>query len=493
MSWSGLSQGITQGFTFAISIVLARILGPKAYGLIGMVSVFTGFAVLFGGLGLGAAIVQRKELEARHLNAAFWANVVAGSAMALLMVALAPVVARFYQEPRLTWLTAVIALRFVFDALNVVQLALLTRQMRFRALAVVQIGSSVVAGLLGLGLALSGSGVWSLVVQTLSGAFVQLLVAWKLADWRPCWAFDFQACRELFGFSASVLAFDVVNYWARRLDQLLIGRFLGASALGIYSRAYSLMLLPLDQVSRVVGRVMFPAMSAIQEDKPRVKRAYLKAISLIAFVTFPMMVGLFAVADPFVLALLGPKWASAIPILKLFCWVGLIQSVCSTVGWIYTSQGRTRLYFGMGVIGTVVCAVAFLVGIRWGMMGVAWSYTLANAILLFPFFIVPGRLIGLSLFEAMNWLAPIFACSLTMGAVVWSTGLWLPSELGDWLCLAIQVPLGIGVYLAMVAGFRLDTWLEVRRVILELFERRLKPVLLWRRRGSVLKTHTFAE
>ncbi len=468
VSWVSISQAVTQGFSFVISIVLARLLGPKVFGLIGMISVFTGFAVLFGGLGLGAAIIQRKDLEPRHLDAAFWINAVMGAAMTLIIAALAPLVAWFYSEPRLTALTAVIAARFVIDALNVVQTALLNREMRFRAVAAVNIIGSGGAGLLGLGMALGGMGVWSLVAQLLGGSIVQWLLTWRLVNWRPRWSFEFKACKELFGFSASVLAFDVLNYWARTLDRLLIGRSLGASALGIYSRGYSLMLLPLTQVSRVVGTVMFPALSAIQSDKPRVKRAYLKAIGVIAFVTFPMMVGLFAVADHFVLALLGAKWSETIPILKLFCWVGLIQSVLATVGWLYTSQGRTRLYLGMGVIGAAACIVAFIIGIHWGVMGVAWAYSITTLLVLYPFFIVPGRLIELSFAEAMRSLAPTFVCSVVMGAIVWTTGQWLPAGIEDWQALVIEVPLGVAAYFALVAGFRINAWLEVRRVLADL-------------------------
>ncbi len=493
VSWSATSQVVTQGFTFAISIVLARILGPKAYGLIGMVTVFTGFAVLFGGLGLGPAIIQRKDLERRHLDAAFWANAVVGTTMTLLMVLLAPVVAWFYREPRLTLLTAAIALRFTLDALNLVQIALLTREMRFRALAAVQIGSTVISGLLGLGMALYGAGVWSLVAQSLGGSVMQLLLSWRLAQWRPHRSFDFKACKELFGFSVPILGFDIMNYWARTLDQLLIGRFVGAGALGIYSRAYALMLLPLNQVSRVVGTVMFPALSAIQSDKPRVKRAYLKTIGVIGFITFPMMVGLFAVADHFVLALLGAKWSEIIPVLKLFCWVGLIQSILATVGWIYTSQGRTRLYFAMGLIGTVTCVVAFCIGIHWGLMGVAWSYSIITAIFLFPFFSVPARLIGLGFGEGMRSLSGTFLCSLAMGAVVWGVGLLLPVEMGHWQFLAVQVPIGIVCYFILVTALKLNTWHEVRGALSDMLAGPLKPFRLLLQRRGLLKGNTGAE
>jgi len=477
VGWTAISQAVTQGFTFVISIVLARILGPKAYGLIGMVTVFTGFAALFGGLGLGAAIIQRRELEPRHLDTAFWVNAVFGCAMTGLMLLLAPLIGMFYHEPKVVPLAMVISLRFTLDALNVVQSALLNREMRFRSLATVQIGASFASGLVGLGMALGGMGVWSLVLQSLGNSIVQLLLLWNLAAWRPRWSFDRVACRELFGFSAAVLGFDVANYWARTLDQLVIGRALGAGPLGIYSRAYSLMLMPLTQVSRVVGGVMFAAMSSIQDDKPRVKKAYLKAIGVIALITFPMMVGLFTVSDHFVLALLGRNWVETIPILRIFCWVGLLQSVLSTVGWIYTSQGQTQLYFKMGLVGMVACILAFLIGIQWGVMGVAWAYSLVNLLVLYPFFVVPARFIGLTFLEAVRCLSGTLMCALAMGAVVWGVGWCLPADLADWQCLLIQVPIGVACYWGLLAGFQLEAWMEARRVLFDFAGSRLRR--LW--------------
>jgi O-antigen/teichoic acid export membrane protein len=193
ISWSAISQALNQGFRFAISIVLARILGPKVYGLIGMITVFTGFAAVFGDFGLGAAIIQRKDLEARHRNAAFWTNLTMGATLTLLMVALAPVVAWFYKEPALLTLTMVIAFKYITDSLCVVQIALLTREMRFRALAGIQIGSNVVAGLAGLGFALYGLGPWSLVAQTLMASSITLFISWRLGNWYPRFSFELRA------------------------------------------------------------------------------------------------------------------------------------------------------------------------------------------------------------------------------------------------------------------------------------------------------------
>lgn len=462
VTWSAISQGLNQAFTFAISIVLARILGPKVYGLIAMIWVFTGFAAVFGDLGLAAAIIQRKELEARHLNAAFWTNVIMGTTMTLLMVALAPLVAWFYKEPLLLTLTAVIALKYVVDSLCVVQIALLNREMRFQTLAWIQIGSCVISGLMGLGFALYGMGPWSLVAQTLGASVVSLAVSSCLGNWRPSFSFEPRASKELFGFSAPVLGFNIVNYWARTLDNLLIGRFLGPAALGIYSRAYTMMLMPLSQVSQVVGRVMFPALSTIQDDKLRVKRAYLKSTSIIGLITFPMMIGAFAISEHFILALLGDKWAEVIPLFKIFCWVGMIESIWTTVGWIYLSQGRPGLFFKMGIIGTAVTALGFIIGIRWGVIGVAWAYAIVNLVLWYPFWAIPGRLIGLNFSETIRNLSPTFFCALAMGAAVWGVGWLLPVGMAHWCYLAIQIPFGIFFFITLVVLSKLNSWQEAR-------------------------------
>jgi O-antigen/teichoic acid export membrane protein len=284
-----------------------------------------------------------------------------------------------------------------------------------------------------------------------------------------------------------------VNYWARTLDQLLIGRFVGPAALGIYSRAYSLMLMPLSQVSRVVGRVMFPALSAIQDDKPRVKRVYLKSISVIGLITFPMMIGAFATSDHFILALLGNKWAGVIPVFKIFCLVGLLQSIWTTVGWIYQSQGRTGLYFAMGLIASAVFVLAFVIGIRWGIMGVAWSYAIGNLVLWYPFWRIPGRLIDLSFSEMIRSLSPAFFCALVMGIAVWAVGGSWPIRMPHWQYLAIQVPLGVVLYFALVVWLKLASWQEGRRVLSEMVVERLKPLTVLLRRSGLLKGSTSAE
>jgi O-antigen/teichoic acid export membrane protein len=468
VSWSAVSQLITQCFSWVISIILARILGPKAYGLIGMTAVFSGFAMLFSDLGLGAAVVQRKKLEQRHLDTAFWINVLAGFVMTGLMAACAPLIASFFNEPRLKWLSIIIALQFFLSGLSVVQQALIRREMRFRALAGVQIASTVAAGVTGLIMAFSGMGVWSLVAQMLCGSLIRVLLFWQVAHWHPSWSFEMKAGKELFGFSAYVLGFNIVNYWGRNADNLLVGRFVGAQALGIYSRAYTLMLLPLTQITYIVAGVMIPALSSIQEDTTRVKRSYLKAISIVGLVTFPLMIGFFVTADHVVLALLGKKWAEVIPIFKILCGVGLLQSITATMGWIYQSQGRTALQFRMGLVMSSGCVVAFIIGIHWGVLGVAWAYCLFSLIAWYPIWTTCGNIIGLSFGEMVKTLLPSFACAAGMGCLVWGIGHLLPSSTPNSLCLSLQITSGVFIYVLLVASFKLEAAREAGIAVKEM-------------------------
>lgn len=478
VSWSGISQAVTQSCTWIISIALARILGPDAYGVIGMITVFASFAILFGGLGFGMAIVQRKTIEERHLAAAFWMNAAMGTLITLIMIAVAPLIASFYSEPLLTPLMRVIAFRFLFDSLGIVQSALLRRAMRFRALGAIQISSGILSGLIALAIALGGMGVWSLVALTLGFAFFPLPMLWRLARWRPTWSFEWKAGKELFAFSGPVVALDVVTYWALSLDTLLIGRFMGAAALGIYSRASSLMLMPLTQVSSVVGNVMIPALSSIQEDKVRVRRSYLRAVRLVGFITFPMMVGLFVVSDHLILALLGLKWAAVIPILRIMCGVGLLNSV-GRWDWICLSQGRTSLYFCIGAIVSVVAAIAFIIGLPWGIHGMAWACLMSNLMVWYPAWRAAGRTINLSFNEMLGAVSPVFACAVSMGAIVAGLRYLIPGSFPDWACLVAEVLLGVLAYVSLVISFRVKAWEEGRDVLVGMLAgvRRQKSIL----------------
>lgn len=467
LSWSGGGQGLRLILNFAISVILARLLTPEDFGLIGMIAIFTGFVQLFTELGLGAAIIQKPDLAERHRSTVFWVNLQVGLLLTILVAALAPLLATFYDEPALLGLTVVIALNFLLGSLGIVQRALLRKQMAFRRLFVVNIVAAILAGAVAITMALVGYGVWSLVAQLLVRTIVSAVMLWFLTPWKPKWLFNVGGLKELLGFSSNLLGFSAINYWARNMDNLLIGRIIGSAALGIYSRAYSIMLLPLTQISAVMTQVMFPVLSSIQGDLALTRRVYLRATRSIALLSFPLMVGLLVVADSFVLVVYGEQWAEVIPLLRIFCLAGLMQSVGTTVGWIYTSQGRTDQMFKWGVFSGVVRGVSFVVGLQWGVIGVAVAYFASGLLLWFPSWAIPGRLINLRVGLMVRNLAGVLLAAVAMGVLVLAVRHVLPTFWPEWVRLAGFVAVGAMSYLGLVHLFQLDAYRDVRAIVSE--------------------------
>ena len=367
-----------------ILVILARLLSPEDFGLLGMILVFTGIAKLFSELGFGAALIQKTELEEGHLSSVFWLNIAVGLILTILVYMSAPWVASFYNEPRLILLVRAISISFVIAGFGVVQKAMMTRKMQFKLLAIIQLLSVFITGIITVLMAFSGYGVWSLVVQLISVSFLGVVFLWLLGEWRPKFIFKAAALKDMISFSANLLGAQLLNYGVRNFDYLLIGRYVGSSGLGVYTLAYKFMLLPINQVSRIIGRVMFPALSQIQDDNQRIKRIYLRANRVIGLLTIPLMFGMIVVARPLVLTIVGPNWEAVIPVLQILCLVGIKQPVGSTTGWLYQAKGRTDLMLRWNFISMAITIAAFIIGIRWGIIGVATAYAIRSYLIWYP-------------------------------------------------------------------------------------------------------------
>lgn len=452
---------------FGISVILARLLTPQDFGLVGMVFVFTGFISLFSELGFGAALIQRKDVYEQHLSSVFWLNIAAGFLIMIFLAVGAPLIGVFYNEPRLVPLTRLLSLNFLIGAFKTVHTAIITRSMNFKLLALLETTTVLIAGILAVVLALSGFGVWSLAWQLLCLTTLQVIVIWIFTDWRPQLQFHKSAIQELWKFSSNLVGFRIINYWVRNADNLLVGKFVGSAGLGIYTRSYSTMLMPLTQVTWVLSRVMFPALSKIQDDIPQVKQVYFLANRAIALVTMPMVCGLLVVTKSFVLTLYGPKWESAIPIIQILCLIAISQPIGSTVGWIYGALGRTDIQFRWAVIRGSTAIIAFIIGVQWGIMGVAIAYVVRGYLVHYHSIVIPGRLIGVSFKEYHLNVASVFGCAVAMAGLVWCLGLLLPSGWPHWSYLTVQVPSGMAIYWGLIHIFRLNAYQEVRTLIWE--------------------------
>lgn len=472
ITWSVVSRLGRLALTFVIGVILARLLSPHEFGLIAMITVITSFAAIFAELGFSAALIQKQDIQQEHLSSIFWLNLGAGLLLTLIFMAGAPLLAEFYQEPMLTPLTIVISTNFLISSLNIVQNTLLTKALDFRTLSIVELGAVAVAGSISIAMAFAGFGAWSLAAQSVLISTATAVLLWVLSDWRPSLLFRWTAVKDLLGFSMSLFGTKVLNYWVRNIDYLLIGRFLGTDPLGVYNKAYDVMLFPLASVSRVFSRVMFPSMSIIQENKRRVANLYLQMTRAIALITFPMMLGLFVTVEPFVMAVFGAKWTGMIPVLRVLSLVGMTQSIGTLNGNLYLSQGKADLQLKVGLVLRTVAILGIVIGLQWGIVGVAIGYAIASFINSYPSFYFAGRLVNLTYWELLRNLSGVFGCAVVMAILVLAVGLLLPATWPQWVHLAVQVLSGMVAYLSFIHLFKLQAYQEVRALISEQWQLR---------------------
>jgi O-antigen/teichoic acid export membrane protein len=452
VGWSGATQALRVLFQFVITAILAHLLRPVDFGLIAMVLVFTNLVTSFSDFGLTAALIQRKEITEEHLSSSFWMNVLAGLFLALMLSALAPAIAFFYKEGNLTPIIVTIASTFFISSFGIVQTALLTKELKFKALGIIEVSGVAISGIAAVILALVGFGVWSLVWQIVISSVITVILLWFLCSWRPKLLVRWQRFKELLSYGLNLIGFQFVNYFSRNLDNLLIGRFLGAVSLGFYNLAYRILLFPINNISAVIGRVMFPSLSVIQDDKNKVRLAYMRATRYIAAVSFPMMMGLLVVAPQFIRVIFGPQWERSIFLVQVFAVLGLGQSVGSSVGWIYQSQGRTDILFRWGIFSTIVTVTAFIVGLHWNAEGVAVAYATSSYLIAYPSFFIPFKLINLKVSRFVRQFDTIFLATIGMAAATFALRVYLERTgwASDLISLILLVALGIACYVSLL-------------------------------------------
>ncbi|MDY7080686.1 MAG: MOP flippase family protein [Chloroflexota bacterium] len=470
VAWVGISRVVSQGFQWIVNVVLARLLFPEDFGILGMATVFTGLIATVNELGLSAAVIQRKDLEDRHLNAAFWASVMMGIVLWAIAAAVSPLVATFYRAQLVQLVIVISALGFVIGPLSVVHRATLDRTLAFNKLAAVEIGGILLGGISSLALALLGWGVWSLVVGNLLREAGMVIVSWYVNRWRPAWRFDLSSFRDLFRFGGNVAGTRVVNYATANVDYLLIGRLLGATQFGYYSMAYQLITWPLRHISFLVTKVTFPAFSSIQDDVPRLRRGYLKSVSYISLITFPMLAGLIAVAPEFIRTVYTTKWIPAVLPIQVLCVAGLFKSVGTTVGSVIQSRGQPDIELKWNLVYLVLITIFVLLGVQYGIVGVAVSIAILVTLTTPIIQGISNRLIDLSWKDYVRALIPAILGSVLMllELIVYKWFLIFFTPADDLVILCTSVPLGVISYSLMLKLGRVQALEEGWQMFIQL-------------------------
>ena len=462
--WTGGGQVVRQMIQIAGQLALVRLLAPDDFGLLGMAMFFIGIGQQIANFGVGSAIVQARTDDGVVLSSCFWLNIAAAGGLALLVLVCAPLIGSFYKRPDLTPLVALLSLNLLLSGMQVMPSSLLYRDMRFADLARAQVLGSLGGAVTAIGMAWAGAGVWALAAQPLVGTTINLLACWWVQRWLPRFEFSWRRVAPLARFSFALLGANLVGYGNRNVDNLLVGRVLGAGPLGLYSMAIQLMLYPLQQVSSVIVRVLFPTLVQIKDDLPRLRAAYVKAVSMIALVTFPLMTGMFALATDFVDVAFGPKWAGMVPVLRVLTWVGMGQSVGTTVGSIYLSTGNTGRAFRVSLVSTPVVVAGIVGGLPWGILGVAVGYAIASFSLFYFVAMQAFRLIDLSFTQFHAALARPLLAALGMCIVLIIVVESLQS-LAPKMRLGLGVLVGIVVYAAVSFAINRDHLNDLWRIL----------------------------
>ncbi|MHB2025446.1 MAG: lipopolysaccharide biosynthesis protein [Elusimicrobiota bacterium] len=434
-------QGIKFVLQMSSTMVLARLLTPRDFGLVAMVATVTGFVLIFKDLGLSAATVQKAEITQEQISTLFWINAGLSAILALLTVVLAPIIVWLYKEPKLFWITIALAGGFIFNGLSVQHQALMSRQMRFSALTSIDIVSAFGGIAVGIVCARAGFGYWSLVWMQLTTPLITLIGIWLVSGWRPGLPVRRSGVRTMLAFGGNLTGFSIVNYFSRNFDNILLGRYWGADTLGLYSKAYSLLLFPMGQITAPISAVAVPTLSRLQNDPERFRRYYLKAVKFIAYASMPLVVAMGVLSHEIILLVLGRQWLGAGPIFTVLAAAAILQPAASTVGWVYVSLGQTQRMLAWSYIATPFAIVSFALGLHWGGIGVAIGYSIYNFLLAYPELVFAFKNSPITAGDVLQITRNPFAISLLMGGVM----------IAARMCLRDQGPIPT-VVLSLLAG-----------------------------------------
>lgn len=430
------------------TVILARLLTPQDYGLIGMVAAVTGFVSLFRDMGLSMATIQKAEINHRQVSTLFWVNLGISVVTMLVTMAIAPAIALFYGEPRLTLITIVSAIGFIFGGLSVQHYALLNRQMRFTALALNEITAMLLGITTGIVLAWYGMSYWALVILQLVSTLCATIGVWLLCNWRPGLPSLHSGIREMLTFGGNLTGFNILNYFARNFDNVLVGRYLGAGQLGLYAKAYQLLLLPIQQINGPITSVAIPALSRLQNEPEKFCAYYYKSIQMIVTLGMPLVTFLCVVADKLVPTLLGAQWTDAVIIFRVLSLAAFLGTFNVASGWVYISLGQTARQLRWEVFASTVMLIGFVIGIQWGVIGIAASFSITSLLVRYPAYVYCFKFTPLKVNTLFGVLWKPAIASLTAGVILFAINTYFSFNVNAIISLIISSCLYFLLYIA---------------------------------------------
>ena len=468
--WSFIDSFASQGVQFIVGVILARLLSPREFGLIGMLTIFIAVSQSFIDSGFTSALIRRKNCTQDDYATVFYFNIIVSLVLYLLLFLLSGAISSFFNEPQLKSLIQVLGIGLIFNSLAIIQRTILTKELNFKLQMRVSVFSSLGSGILAVFMAFLGENIsWaignSLVALTLSRFGFTSFFLWVWSKWKPIWVFSRKSFNELFSFGSKLLVSGLIDTIYRNVYNLIIGKYFSAVELGFYSQADQFQSLPSQNLNGIITRVSYPVLSSIQNDNSQLRSAYKKLIKSTMLITFVLMLGLCAVAKPLILTLIGEKWLPAVIYLQLLCFVGMFYPLHALNLNMLQVQGRSDLFLRLEIIKKIIAIPAIVIGIFFGIKIMILGMLVNTLIAYYLNSFWSGKLIGYSFSEQVKDILPGFLLALTVSAIVFFIGIVV--ILSPAFLLILQITTGAVLTIGTCELFKIQDYLFMKETLFE--------------------------
>lgn len=468
VSWSFIDNIASSGVSFLVGLVLARLLSPQEFGILGMIAIFIAISNSIIDSGFSNALIRKTDAKDIDYNTVFYFNLLLGLIFYIILFFSAPAISLFFNESQLIPITRVMGSTLLINAFAIIQRTLLVKKVDFKTQTKVSVIASVSSGIIGIVMAASGFGVWSLVGQQISRQLLNTVFLWIYSKWRPALEFSKQSFKELFGFGSKLLISGLINTIYQNIYYVVIGRFYSASQLGQYTRAEQFNSVFSSNLTSVVQRVSFPVLSSIQDDPVRLKEAYRKVIKSTMLVAFACMMGLAAIAKPLILILIGAKWLQSVYYLQIICLAGMLYPLHAINLNILEVKGRSDLFLKLEILKKIIGFCPIVLGVLYGIEFMLWGSVCVSFIAYFLNAHYSADLINYSTKSQIKDILPAFTISFIIALCMWCLTLF---NMPSWVTLTMQCLLGIVLAIIVYEKSKLEEYLEIKQIALPILKR----------------------
>ena len=459
--WSFIDNFSVQLSQFIIGIILARILSPNDFGLIGMLTIFITISQWFVSSGFGQALIRKKDCNQNDYSTVFIFNIISGFVLYIVLFLTSSYISNFFNEPQLEALLNVLGISLIIIAFTIIQQTQLTKRLDFKLQTRISVISSIISGIIGVLLAYLGYGVWSLVYKSLLEYFIRSFLLWRYNKWRPSFIFDTNSFKELFGFGSKLMLRGLIYTIFNNLYYVVIGKYFSTADLGYYTRAEQFNRMPSSNINKVINRVSYPVLSELQNDDKALKAAYKKIFTSLVFISSISMLILGAIAEPLILTLIGEKWLPSVPILQLLCFVGLLYPLCDFNLTILKVKGKSGLILKLEIIKRILSIPVIIIGIMYGINALIIGMIVLS---LFEFLInsyFSGKEISYTLKEQILNNLPSISVAFVVSSLIYYLSLRL--ELSNLLILFICLTLAMIMVVLISEIFKIKAYLNIKK------------------------------